>query len=244
MPGCTQFVVCSRCPYAPGPMSDSESPTRLVLVRHGESVVTVNRVIGGVRSCVGLSDLGRQQAERLRARLADSGEIDPDVLVSSDFPRAIETATIVQPAFRDDVASHRFEQLPGLGEHDPGPDIDGMTFSDYVDRFGSPNWSGDPHVEIFPGGETTHRFHLRVQAALDDLLGRHVGRSIVVSCHGGVIDASFRHLLGLSKTGGFELQAFNTSLTEFVSTSSGRWRLVRYNDAAHLAGLPAATPRV
>ena len=29
----------------------------------------------------------------------------------------------------------------------------------------------------------------------------------------------------------------NTSLTELVSVSSGGWRLERYNDAAHLAGL-------
>ena len=36
-------------------------PTRLVLVRHGESVATVDRFIGGVRTCTGLSDLGRQQ---------------------------------------------------------------------------------------------------------------------------------------------------------------------------------------
>ena len=33
------------------------------------------------------------------------------------------------------------------------------------------------------------------------------------------------------------------SLTEFVTTRRNRWRLVRYNDAAHLAGLPAETPR-
>jgi probable phosphoglycerate mutase len=217
--------------------------TRLLLVRHGESVVTVNRVIGGVRSCTGLSDLGRLQAERLRRRFSDGVEFDATVLVSSDFPRAIETAELIQPAFGPEIAEHDIEQLPGLGEHDPGPDIDGMTFDEYVERFGTPNWSGDPHVEIFPGGETTHEFHRRVQAALDEVLTRFRGGSIVVSCHGGVIDAAFRHLLGLEMTGGFELQTLNTSLTEFESTPSGRWRLGRYNDAAHLTGLPAATPR-
>ena len=49
------------------------------------------------------------------------------------------------------------------------------------------------------------------------------------------------------QTGGFELQTANTSITEFVLNGRhdvpGVWRLVRYNDAAHLAGLPAATPR-
>ncbi len=59
--------------------------TTLVLVRHGESNVTVNRVIGGYRSCSGLSGLGRRQADRLRERLATTLELTADVLISSNF---------------------------------------------------------------------------------------------------------------------------------------------------------------
>jgi len=55
--------------------------TRLVFVRHGESNTTVARVIGGHRTCSGLSDLGRLQAERLRDRLAETNEITADVLI-------------------------------------------------------------------------------------------------------------------------------------------------------------------
>ena len=45
------------------PTETSEpTPTRLVLVRHGESKVTVRRVIGGYRTCDGLSPLGFEQA--------------------------------------------------------------------------------------------------------------------------------------------------------------------------------------
>ncbi len=53
----------------------------------------------------------------------------------------------------------------------------------------------------------------------------------------------FGQLLGLPGTGQFELHTVNASLTEFVSVRAGRWRLVRYNDAAHLAGLASETPR-
>ena len=118
-----------------------------------------------------------------------------------------------------------------------------MSFDAYVERFGTPDWNGDPDLEIFPGGETTSVFHTRVRAQLDSTLAEHAGRVIAVSCHGGVVDVVFRYLLGFPLTGGFELHTLNTSLTEFVSTPSGRWRLARYNDAAHLDGLPAATPR-
>ncbi len=214
------------------------SPTTLVLIRHGESNVTVNRVIGGYRTCSGLSELGRRQAERLRERLEATGELVADVLIASNFRRAIETAEAIAPAFGNpDLAIE-----PGFGEHDPGPEIDGMTFDGYVERFGMPDWS-DPHVDVFPGGETIAAFHSRVGSALGRLFEEHHGRSIVIACHGGVVDATFRQLLRTASTGGFELRTLNTSITEFTSATSGEWQLRRYNDAAHLHGLPAETPR-
>jgi probable phosphoglycerate mutase len=216
----------------------SETPTTLVLVRHGESNVTVNRVIGGHRSCSGLSELGRRQADRLRERLVTTLELTADVLISSNFPRAIETAEAIAPAF----GGPAIEIDPGFGEHDPGPEIDGMTFEQYVERFGTPDWT-DPDVEVFPGGETVAAFHRRVGATLASTLEVHRGKSIVVACHGGVVDATFRHLLRTASTGSFELHTLNTSLTEFTTAPSGEWRLKRYNDAAHLHGLPAETPR-
>ena len=66
-------------------MSDSFTPTRLVLVRHGESQVTVRRVIGGPRTCSGPSDLGRRQARALHDRLASTGELTPTVLLGSNW---------------------------------------------------------------------------------------------------------------------------------------------------------------
>ena len=214
------------------------TPTRLVLVRHGESQVTVRRVIGGPRTCSGLSELGAQQAQSLHDRLAATGEIEPGVLISSGYPRAIETAEAIAPAFGLPVTIDE-----AFGEHDPGPDCDGLSFADFVDRFGMPDWEGDPHGETFPGGEPVAGFHFRVGAALSRVVREHAGGAIVVVCHGGVVDVAFRALLGLPQTGGFDLHTLNTSLTEFVLGRPGRWRLVRYNDAAHLAGLPTETQR-
>src|SRR5947209_4092834 len=97
--------------------------TRLVLIRHGESVSTVERRIGGVRTCGGLSPLGRKQAEALALRLARTGEIQADLLVASTMRRAIETAEIIAPALGD----LSFERIAGLSEHEPGEECDGMT---------------------------------------------------------------------------------------------------------------------
>ena len=216
--------------------------TRLVLIRHGESQVTVDRVLGGYRTCSGLSELGREQSGRLRDRLSCTGELDGGVLIASNFARALETARIFGPA----MGTTEPIEIAGFGEHDPGPDLDGVTFAAYVEEFGSPNFGGDPHFDVFPGGETVAAFHLRVGSALARVLDEQAGQLIVVSCHGGVVDAIFRQLLRTAPTGSFDLWTTNASMTEFVLSSDSaardqRWRLVRYNDAAHLAGLRRAT---
>lgn len=220
-------------------MSEEFPQTTIVLVRHGESNVTVRRVIGGPRTCDGLSPLGVQQAERLRDRLAESGEIEATRLVASAYPRARETAEIIAPALGLDVTVE-----PGFGEHDPGPDCDGMTFREFVDRYGMPDWESDPYSETFPGGETIAEFDLRTGSALSRLLAEQRGGTVVVVCHGGVIDGLIRFMLRTARTGIFELHTKNTSLTELAQVRPDRWRMLRYNDAAHLAGLPPESPRM
>ncbi len=217
----------------------TEPDTRLILIRHGESQVSVDRRIGGHRTCSGLSDLGRLQAERLRDRLAADADLEPDLLIASNIARADETARIIAPALGGlDVVVDA-----GFGEHDPGPELDGTSYEEYTERFGMPDWDGDPHFEVFIGGETTAEFQLRVGSAISRVIRERRGSSIVISCHAGVIDAAFRRFVNAPPTGSFVLHTLNTSITEFSRPSTGNTRLVRYNDASHLAGLPNATPR-
>lgn len=197
-------------------------------------------MIGGHRTCSGLSPLGRQQAERLRDRLASTGEISADLLVTSAFRRAQETAEIIAPA----LGGLPTAEEAGFGEHDPGPECDGLTFDEFVERYGFVPWERDPYLGGFPGGETLAEFHLRVHVTLSGLLREHAGGSIVVVCHGGVVDAVMRRALQAPATGGFELYTRNTSLTELELLPEGRWRVHRYNDHAHLAGLPASTAAI
>jgi probable phosphoglycerate mutase len=211
--------------------------TRLIFVRHGESEVTVRRVVGGPRSCTGLSDLGRRQAERLRDRWLEHPEIAADAVYSSAYPRARETAEIVLPALGHDS----FIVDAAFGEHDPGPLCDGLTYDEFEKRFGDPDWENDPHGETFPGGESIAAFQLRIGDAVRSVIERHRGGKVVVFCHGGVVDTVLRQSLRTSGTGIFEVWTKNTSITEVELVRPGRWRLVRYNDAAHLGGLPAST---
>jgi 2,3-bisphosphoglycerate-dependent phosphoglycerate mutase len=214
--------------------------TRLIFVRHGESNVTVARVIGGPLSCTGLSDLGRQQATALGRRLGETGEIKADVLISSEYPRAIETATLVASGLGD----LPIVKVADVGEHFPGPVCDGMTYEDYVDQFGGESWEANPYERGFPGGETLAVFQHRIATAIASIAAEHKDKTVVVVCHGGVIDRAVRLLLHSPPNGLFEISTVNTSITEFLNVRDNTWRLIRYNDAAHLAGLPKATPKV
>ncbi len=211
--------------------------TRFIYVRHGESVSTVSRVIGGHRTCSGLSALGIQQAERLRDRWFNHPEFAPDLVVSSHFPRARQTAEIVAQAF----AGAQVVTDDGFGEHDPGADCDGMTMDDFVERYGTAAWEDDPFGVTFPGGESLAQFQFRVGTAVRRTTDTQQGQTILVVCHGGVIDAVMRHALKAPPTAAFMINTLNTSITELTLVRANMWSLRRFGDAAHLAGLPTAT---
>ena len=212
-------------------MSETEAPlTSIVLIRHGESVSNAGRLIGGPRTCGGLSDLGRTQVEALARRLKLTGELDGCVLLSSQFRRAIETASILGDSlgFGEPVVD------AGFGELDPGAEVDGLTFDEFVARYGEPRWSQDPHLPWAPGGESNNDLSARVVDALERAVAAYPGRLIAVGTHGGVVDAALRHAVGAPVVGGFDLWTANASLTGLTHMPWGRWRIDRYNDAAHL----------
>lgn len=185
---------------------------------------------------MGLTERGRRQVEALRDRLFIGPDMAAAALYASNFPRAIETATILAPA----LGSLPMAVDPGWGEHDPGPDCDGMAFDEFVERYGEPDWDGDPHDVTYPGGETVAQFHERVNQAMKRTIRANVGGTVVVSTHGGVVDRVMRTVLHGATTGKFELWTLNASITEVVHLGGSKWRLVRYNDASHLDDV--ATP--
>ncbi len=211
--------------------------TRLVLIRHGESQAAVEGVVAGARGCTGLSDLGRRQAEALRDRLADTGELVADVLVSSTLPRAIETAEVIAPA----LGAGEILQVHELCELQPG-ECDAITWEEYDERYGV-DMKANPYRPIAPGGESLAEFNVRVGKALALLADEHEGRSVVVACHGGVVVGSMVSFLGLPAQRPLvvELPVTNTSITEWERRAGAGvpppWRLLRYNDAAHLGGV-------
>lgn len=208
--------------------------TQLYLIRHGEAVVNVEPIIGGMKGDTGLTPRGVKQAEALRDHLAETGKITPDIIIGSTLPRARQTAEIVSPAFGDmpiewddDVQELR------VGE------ADGLSHEETWSRYGTPDFEFDPFRPIAPGGEHWGLFMLRVSSTIHRLIRDHRGKRIVVFTHGGFIDGSFAYFLNINTRTPTRLEFYphNTSITYWEETSyrdQQTWRLVSYNDVAHL----------
>jgi len=211
--------------------------TDLYLIRHGEALGAILDIIGDTA----LSPLGILQAERLRDRLEATGEIAADVLISSTFKRARQTAEIIASAlglpilFDDEVQELR----DGVAE--------GMHIEEYRAKFGEVNFRETPFSQRVPEGENWGQFVLRAATALDRIIREYEGKTIVIVCHGGVIGVSFLYFFGTGSLqypqAGFDTD--NTSITHWTRRSingrPSRWRLKCYNDDMHLRDIRSAT---
>jgi len=206
--------------------------TNLYLIRHGESISAVKHVIGNL----GLTPLGVTQAEHLRDRLAGTGEIAADVLISSTLLRAKETAEIIAPALGLPILFDEEVEEMRVGE------AEGMTEAQLREAFGIVSAEEDPFRPIAPGGESWVQFMQRMGRALYRITHQYEGKTIVVVCHGGIIEGSFYYFFGLSTLQGPQahFSTRNTSITHWQQSPSrepgrpGRWRLKKYDDDVHL----------
>ncbi len=207
--------------------------TRVVLVRHGEAACNVNGVVGGPVGCTGLTDRGREQVGALAARLAETGELrGATALYASVLPRAVETARLLGPSVGTGALAVR--RRCSLCELHPGQS-DGLAWRDAVGRFGEPDWDADPSTPLAPGGESWSAFVARAAAGVAAVAADHPGETVVVACHAGVVEATLVSWLGVSRPR-LQLRTAHASMTEW-ERSAGGWRLVRYNDAAHLVAV-------
>jgi probable phosphoglycerate mutase len=210
--------------------------THLFLIRHGETMGTIEGFVGDG----GLSPLGVVQAERLRDRLAATKEIQADILIASTFPRAMQTAEIIAPALGVPILpDDEIQELrPGIAE--------GMKLQTFWTTFGQPDYQKMPFRPIAPAGESWGQFMLRIATALDRIVREYEGKTIVLVCHGGVIDGSFIYFFHLNAwtPPPTRFATVNTSITHWKSNGGGHWQLVTFNDGFHLQdiGTPIRLP--
>lgn len=201
--------------------------TNLYLIRHGEALSAIQGTIGNT----GLSPLGVVQAEHLRDRLAATHEIKADVFIASTLHRARQTAQIIAPALDVPLLlDEEIEELRAGGR-------DGMSIEEYRRTYRRVDFRQTPLKHREDGGENWGEFQLRVGTALERIVQTYEDKTIVLVCHGGVIDSSFIYFFQLSSLAvpSAGSRTRNTSITHWQKRGPDRrWLLIRYNDALHL----------
>ena len=204
------------------------SVTRVILLRHGETVWNVEaRYQGHLDSP--LTARGLAQARALAARLATEKF---STLYSSDSGRARRTAEIIAAQTR-----HEIRTDAGLRERHHGS-FQGRTYAEA--KAGSPEdyrqlKSGGADYAP-PGGESNRALTTRITAALASIAAQHVGETIVVVTHGGVLSALFRHVIGLPLEAPRRFARANATWNVFT-VENGKWMVETWGDMEHLQGM-------
>jgi len=200
------------------------TPSRLVLLRHGESEWNARNLFTGWVD-VDLSATGRAEAARAAELLREAG-IEPDVLHTSVLRRAIRTAQIALGGIGRDwlpvrrswrLNERHYGALQGMdkkatlaefGEEQfmlwrrsydtPPPPIDpGSQFSQADDpRYASLPPAARPRTECL-ADVVTRLLPYWYDAIVPDLRD---GRVVLVAAHGNSMRALVKHLAGLSDT--------------------------------------------
>jgi probable phosphoglycerate mutase len=183
--------------------------TTLILVRHGVTEHTVQKRFSGGTSSAdpALSEEGRAQIRGVAEWLAPLAE-RVDAVVASPVRRARESGEILAACLGRTV-----EQEPGFAEMDFGT-WDGLTFEEVAQQYRADldAWVGTTDVRP-GGGESLDMVRERVLDALDRVLERHTGRTVVVASHVTPIKVVVAEAIGAPLTSQFRMELRPASVT-------------------------------
>ena len=221
------------------PYAALEEPTRLFVLRHGQTAWNAQARIQGHLD-MPLNAVGRWQAERLAKAL--QGE-ELAAVYASDLARARETAEPLARCLQLPVVMDLRLRERHFGR------FEGQTYEDIEATWPeeAARWrQRDP--DFGPGGgERLIDFYERSVQAATLLARRHPGRTIALVAHGGVLDCLYRAALGIDLQVPRSWPVANAVINRLLWTPQGL-SMLSWHDAAHLEGVagdeppPADTP--
>jgi alpha-ribazole phosphatase len=202
---------------------------KVYLIRHGETTWNSLMKFQG-QTDIPLSDLGRQQAERLSRRLACERFT---ACYASDLTRAYETAKIVSIPHTLAV-----QKIPSLRELNFGA-WEGLTSAEIKSSYREEvkQWWKSPLTTRIPGGETLAEMVVRAMEALKTIVGSHQEGNVLVVSHGGAIRSIVGSVLGMDLNQYWRLRLDNASLNIVDFPKWEKGILMLFNDCAHLLDL-------
>ena len=208
--------------------------TRMILIRHGESLGNSKRIILG-HTDWDLSQLGYRQAALTAEALADRRV---DAVYSSDLIRAYNT---VLPMARSRglsvIADASLRELY-VGEWE------GREVHELIDSYGDlylVEWRQHFGTFCAPGGESVPDLSVRIERALAGIAEKNEGKTLIIGLHAAAIRAFWGRICGIAPQDLASAYPFptNASFSE-VDFEDGRFSPVAYSSDEHLAQLVTA----
>lgn len=201
--------------------------TRLILIRHGETDDNVAGRVAGWRESQ-LTERGHAQVEQVAAHV--TARYRPVAVYASPLRRAKETADALARQLGQTVQTH-----PGLREISFG-DVEGLTLPELRQRFPE-LLARAVHPEDedmgWPNGETRRAFQERVRAAFDTIAAAHLGQTVAIVTHGGVVARLLADIAEGRPGRWSAYESANCSVAEIVQTD-GAFTIAGWNDIEHL----------
>lgn len=198
---------------------------RIAIFRHGETEWNrLNKFQG--HSDIPLNENGFVQARRL---LKPMQHFQPEIILSSDLMRAVQTAEVLASFLKVPLIQHPELREANLGE------VEGLTADEIADQFGRDildRWKSshkDHLTHSYPGGESGESVLKRVMQILEHYLHTTPHTRIAVSCHGGVMRRMINHIYAQQSTTTsqqrFSVPISNGLLFEFEYFRDKTWNL-------------------
>lgn len=199
--------------------------TQFIIVRHGQTQWNHR----GIRQGHLDSDLtarGIAQAKALGIRLAREHFT---TLYSSDLGRAVHTARIIAASTGHEIVTDARLRERHLGIFQ-GLDGDQIR-AKYPEEHRLHRTVGPDYV--IPEGESVRQQVARNVEYLTEIAPKHLGETIVVVTHGGVLSGLFRHTFSIPFDAPRRFEFTNAGLNVF-NYEKGNWFLQTWGDTSHL----------
>jgi 2,3-bisphosphoglycerate-dependent phosphoglycerate mutase len=199
--------------------------TQFIIVRHGQTQWNHR----GIRQGHLDSDLtarGIAQAKALGIRLAREHFT---TLYSSDLGRAVHTARIIAASTGHEIVTDARlrERHLGIFQGLDGDQIRAKFPEEHrLHRTVGPDY-------VIPEGESVRQQVARNVAYLTQIAPKHLGETIVVVTHGGVLSGLFRHTFSIPFDAPRRFEFTNAGLNVF-NYEEGNWFLQTWGDTSHL----------
>ncbi len=210
--------------------------TRLILVRHGQSLANAGLIFAG-HSDFDLSELGHKQASLLADYLVERETIT--AIYSSDLSRAYHTATPTAERLSLPITKDQALREIYAGEWD------GRTFSDIEQNFADDFrvWREDFSSARPTGGESVPEVYRRVVPCLLALAGAHDGKTILVTTHATVVRALHAYANGFNDNEMGKVRFCGNAAMNLYEIEGNAVRELAYDVDSHLGNLATEVPK-